>query len=146
MSESYMKVEKQEKLKVVLDTNIYISSFYWKLGNPNKIIDKAIDKKIEVFVSDEILIEIRKILVRDFKESDESIDSKINFVLGFANLIDVNDIINLVKEDEDDNKIVECALSANTDYIVSGDAHLLNLKEHNGIKIVSPAEFMRLFE
>ena len=123
-----MKVEKQEKLKVVLDTNIYISSFYWKLGNPNKIIDKAIDKKIEVFVSDEILIEIRKILVRDFKESDESIDSKINFVLGFANLID------------------ECALSANTDYIVSGDAHLLNLKEHNGIKIVSPAEFMRLFE
>ena len=50
--------------------------------------------------------------------------------------------VEVVKDDPDDNKIIECALTAEADYIVSGDSHLFNIKEVLGIKILKPKEFL----
>jgi len=49
----------------------------------------------------------------------------------------------VVEDDPSDNKILECALEAEADYIVSGDRHLLDLREYRGIKILSSGEFLR---
>jgi predicted nucleic acid-binding protein len=50
-----------------------------------------------------------------------------------------------VQDDPDDNKFIECALECRADYIVSGDTHLLNLKEYEGIKIINAGEFLEVF-
>ena len=54
--------------------------------------------------------------------------------------------VHLIKDDEDDNKILECAVEGGVDYIVSQDRHLLNIGEFEGIKIVSPEKFIQLFD
>ena len=50
--------------------------------------------------------------------------------------------INLIKDDPDDNAILECAFTAEVEYIVTGDSHLLTLESFKGIKILSPSEFL----
>ena len=52
---------------------------------------------------------------------------------------------NTIKDDIDDNRILECAETANADYIISGDRHLINLENYNDIKIVSPKEFLEIY-
>jgi len=52
--------------------------------------------------------------------------------------------LHIVYKDPTDNKIVECAVAGNADYIVSGDKHLLDLKRYGGIDIISPARFLKL--
>lgn len=129
-------------LKVVLDTNIFVSSIFWDKGNPHKTVELALDKTIKVYTSIDILKELEKVLRRDFKEPDELIHSQISLVMEYAELIKVDCRLDVVQDDPDDNKIVECAISAEADFIVTGDPHLLNLKEYKNIKIVSPREFL----
>lgn len=128
--------------KVVLDTNIFVSSIFWDKGNPHKTVELALDKKINVYTSIDILKELEKVLRRDFEEPDELIHSQISLIMEYAKLINVNCRLDVVQDDPDDNKIVECAVSAEADFIVTGDPHLLNLKEYMNTKIVSPKEFL----
>ena len=140
-SEGYIEEEK-EKIRAVLDTNIYVSALFWKQGNPHRIIQKGIDEEIEIFASEEIIEELRKILKRDFNENDELIKRQINFLLLFVDTVEINQKIEIVKEDADDNKIIECAIASNAKFIVSGDNHLLKIRKFRDIKIVSPKEFL----
>lgn len=50
----------------------------------------------------------------------------------------------IVEDDPDDNKIIECAVEGDVDYVISYNKHLLKLKEFKGIKIVKPEEFLRI--
>ena len=140
-SERYIEEEK-EKIRAVLDTNIYVSALFWKQGNPHRIIQKGIDEEIEIFASEEIIEELRKILKRDFNENDKLIKRQINFLLLFVDTAEINQKIEIVKEDADDNKIIECAIASNAKFIVSGDNHLLKIRKFRDIKIVSPKEFL----
>lgn len=132
-------------IKVVLDTNIFVSSIFWR-GNPYKIVEKALDKKIKVYISIEIIKELEKILKRDFEVPEEYIERQINLILEYSEIVEINIKTDVVKEDTEDNKIIECAVSTNADYIITGDNHLLKLKEYKGIKILSPAKFLNLLE
>ena len=135
--------QEKEKPRVVLDTNIYISSVFW-LGKPHQIVGLAIDRKIEVFASPQILEELESVLKRDFLEDHEFIESQIALILEYAKIVKPLNTIQAVKDDPDDNKIIECAMTAKANYIVTGDLHLLNLKEFNRIKILKADEFLRL--
>lgn len=130
-------------LRVVLDTNIFVSSVFWK-GKPYNIVQLAFDDKIKVCVSLEILQELERVLRRNFQEENDFIKSQINLILEYAEVINVVSKINAVKEDPDDDKIIECAVDSKADYIVTGDPHLLNFKEFKGIKIVNAAYFVKL--
>ena len=129
-------------LKVVLDTNIYVSSIFWR-GNPHKIVELALDKKIKIFTSVEILQELEKVLRRDFQEPDEMIHRQISLIFEYADIIKTTVKVNVVKEDPEDNKIIECAVSCNANYVVTGDRHLLDIKEFRGTKIVNAREFLK---
>ena len=129
-------------LKAVLDANIYISSIFWELGNPHKIIKKALDKKIQAFITLEILQDVEKVMRRDFNEPEEMIKGQISLILTYAKIVAPKDVGNAVKEDSDDDMILRCSKSINADYIVSGDRHLLKLKKFQNTKIVLPKEFM----
>lgn len=116
------------------------------MGNPHKIVEKAINQELEVFISQEILDELQRILKRDFDQPEELIEEQINFIKQLAEIVENKEKINIVKEDVEDNKIIECAVSANAEFIVTGDSHLLKLKEYNQIRIVNPKDFLDTIE
>lgn len=129
-------------IKAVFDTNIFVSSLYWKKGNPHRVFQLALDKKIQLFVSMEIINELEKVLLRDFSEIPEIIEREKNLIMEFSEMIYSTTRITMHSIDEDDCKILECAVACKADYIVAGDKKLLALKEFCGIKIVPPKEFI----
>ncbi len=131
-------------IKIVLDTNIFISSVFWEKGNPHKIIEKAIEGKINVFTSEEILEELKRVLKRDFDESEDFIQEQINLIKEYSEIIEIKERVDVVKEDPDDNKIIECALASNADYIVTGDNHLLKMQEYKNTKIINPQQLIEM--
>jgi uncharacterized protein len=133
------------KLRVVADTNILLSSVFWS-GNPYKIIQKGIDQEILIFISQSILDELQRILSRDFNLEEQEIKDIIDAIMLFTHFVKPQEKINAVKADEKDNIILECAVAAEADYIVSGDHHLKDLIEFRGIKIVTAARLLELLE
>ena len=132
------------KKKIILDTNVLISAFGWK-GKPELIFQKAINKELELFISDKQLEEIIRVL--DYPKFNFNADQKskfINILLEVATLIKIDKIKNIIKEDPDDDIILTSAIIGNVDFIISGDDHLLNLKEFNGIKILNANNFIKL--
>lgn len=133
-------------MKVTADTNVLISATFWN-GDSNKIIEKAERKEIELILSKEIIEEFAKVLY--YKEIQDKIKNKnlemkrtIEKIASIATVIEPTERINLIKEDPDDNKILECAKIGKAEFIITKDNHLLKLKEFNGIKIIIPEEFM----
>ena len=130
------------KTIVVLDTNIFISAVFWE-GKPYMIVKQAINHEIIVFISNYIIEEIRKVFARDFNLEKQEIDDIINAVLYFTHLIEPKESVTVIKDDPKDDKILDCAIACNANFIVSQDNHLLNLKSFRNIKIFSPEEFLK---
>lgn len=131
--------------KFVFDTNILISSTIWDGSVAQKLLYKLIEQNAVIFSSTEILAEYQEILKRDFDYSDKEVADIMEKVLQFITLINPRIKVNAVKEDVDDNKIIECALESKADYIISYDKHILNLKKYKEIKIVRPEEIIEIF-
>jgi len=127
---------------VVLDTNIFISSIFWE-GSSYRIVRKAIAREIIVFISDEIVNEIRRVLARGFSLAKQEIKSIIDSVAYFTHLIKPKEKVAVVKEDPDDDRILECALACGAKFIISYNKHLLKLKGFRDIKIITPEEFLK---
>lgn len=135
--------EKAKKIKIVPDTNIYISALGWN-GKERALINKGIGGDFNLFASKEILEEIRKVL--NYSKFDFSAEEKTAFLNIIAEnfvIIQPRKTLNLIKEDPADNKFLECAVEARADFIISGDKHLLTLKEFNGIKILNASDFLK---
>lgn len=131
-------------LRVVLDTNIFISSIFWRHGNPHKIVESALEKKFQVYTSVEILEELQDVLIRDFEESVEQSNNLIMLIANYAQLVTSAQKVSLITEDPDDNKILECALTSHAHFIVTGDRHLLKLQLFQKTHIVTPADFLKI--
>ncbi len=130
-------------MKAVLDTNILISAVFWR-GAPYNIVLNALKNKYSLCLSQEILTELEEKLSLKFKFPKDKIEEHIWILREYGQIIDPAIKIDIIKEDPDDNRILECAVSCNADYIVSGDRHLLKLKEFKGIKIVTAKDFLDL--
>ena len=144
-----MKSKAPEKIKVVLDTNIVISAPLSKDGNPAKIFELLLLEEIKNFRSFEITEEIMDVLGREkIKKllSQEKIDFILQNYLRFSVFIQPGFTLNAIKEDEDDNRILECAELVKVDYIITGDEHLLDLRSFKSIRIVSPKEFLQIYQ
>lgn len=132
-------------IKVVFDTNVLISSLFWK-GNSRSIVDLAISNKIKSITSSEILEEVEAVLYEDFpKVPYNKIEEIIKDILSYSSVIAAGVITVTDLRDIKDTKIIACAISAKADYIVTGDKDLLILKEYKGIKIISPKSFLDSF-
>ncbi len=69
-----------------------------------------------------------------------------SLILERSSIVFPSEKVEVVESDPEDNKFIEAALEGNAQYIVSQDKHLLNVKEHCGIKIISPDEFLKLLD
>lgn len=127
-------------MKIAVDTNFLVSATQWDYSVSHKLLQKLIRNNAEIFTTKEILDEFAEVLKRDFLYTEEEVQNLLQVVLQFLTLVTPSKKIDIVKEDVDDNKIIECALESKAEYIVSYDKHLLKLKEYQGIKIVQPEE------
>jgi len=128
-------------IRVVVDTNVFVSSFFG--GNPKKIIDLWKTGKIRLCLSSKIVDEyieiLKKLGLQDEKELEELLSI---FAEGFNIIFSADTpVLDIVKDDPDDNKFIECAVALKCSYIISGDKHLKEIKNYMGITILNPKEF-----
>ena len=100
-------------------------------------------------LSGEIIEEFAKVLeYKDIKEKVKGINIEMNRVIekifSLSTIVYPNEKLDVVKDDPDDNKVLECAKAGNVDFIVTSDNHLLKLKDFEGIRIMTPKEFMTM--
>ena len=138
-------------MRVVLDTNILVSYVLVPIGKPGQLLLQCKNGEFELLLSKPILEECAKVLrykrIRTrHKLDDEQIDQAVTDIGALAAIISVNIELDAVPEDPKDNMVVECALAGGADYIVSGDRHLLDLGEYEGIRIVTPSDFLRVLD
>ena len=123
-------------LKITADANILISATIAK-GNEFELLKLAKLGKIELVLSPQILKEFREVISRPkFGFSKEQVISVLKQIISISTIIISFTKVNTIKEDPCDNRILECAETGKVNYIVSGDDHLLNLKQYKGVKIV----------
>ena len=133
-------------MNVVFDTNVLISSTIYDGSVSQKLLFKLIRSGAVIYSSTPILEEYQKDLKRDFEYSDEECVHIMEKILSFVTIITPKRKINVVRDDPDDNKIIECAIESSCKYILSYDKHLLILKYFEGIKIMKPNNFLQINE
>lgn len=136
-------------MKVTLDTNVLVSGTFWtgdsftilNLIDKNKfrnVTSKEIIKEYyEVINSDEIIGKIKDKRLRMLKIAHKVINN--------SEIVAPSVKIDIIKDDPDDNKILECAIAGNVDCIVSNDKHLLKLKKFRDIPILTPDDFVEKY-
>ena len=123
---------------VTFDTNVLLSATLWDGSVAQKLLYDLIRQNVKIYSSLQILNEYQKVLKRDFDFSDKDVAEIIEKVLAFVTLVKPSMKISVVKDDPDDNAIIECALESKSKYIITYDPHLLKLKEHKSIQIIKP--------
>jgi len=127
--------------RVVADTNVYISALNFA-GTADEVLALGRADVIQMFISQPILDEIERVLTRKFRWTAPRVREAARAIRGFAVLVNPSESVNVVHEDEPDNRILECAIAAAADAIVTGDQHLRKLKRFRSAMIVSPREFL----
>ena len=127
--------------RVVLDTNIVVSAAISTEGTPAQIFESLLEKKFKNYTSKDIIDEIREVIQRPTLQIDKELQKFILDNFKSASILIKPTFNEKVTEDEADNKFINCALTAKAN-IVSGDNHLLKLKEYKGIKIFEAKEFL----
>ncbi|MFZ3135872.1 MAG: putative toxin-antitoxin system toxin component, PIN family [Thermodesulfovibrionales bacterium] len=133
-------------MKVVIDTNIFVSSFFG--GNPRRIIDLWKTEKITLCLSKEILDEYIEVLQRIGLQDEDELGELLSlFKRGFNMLFTTKTPkVKVVKDDPDDDKFIECALALKAEVIVTGDKAIEAVGEYMGIKILTPQRFLKNYE
>jgi putative PIN family toxin of toxin-antitoxin system len=131
-------------LKVVFDTNVYISAFVVPGSLAEEAYNLALDRRCELFASVPVLTEMAMKLRGKFGWDDLRITAALKHVSRVAMIVKPSGRINVLA-DEPDNRILECAVAARANLIVTGDKHLLALREYKGIGICKIGGFLATF-
>jgi len=131
-------------MKIVLDANVFISSFFWG-GNPKIVLERVIANLDELFITKEILDEIETVISRPkFHVGQEQIKFIMKSIDEISNIVITKNHKVKISRDNTDNKYLECAVNAGAEYIISGDIHLLEIKEYKKIKIITPKNYLKI--
>lgn len=133
-------------MRVVIDTNIFVSSFFG--GNPRKIIDLWKNERINLCLSNAILDEYIDVLRRIGLEEEDELEELLSlFSRGFNILFTTKTPrMNIIKNDPDDDKFIECAVALKAHAIITGDREILTIKEYAGIRILTPQQFLEGYQ
>ena len=128
--------------KVVFDTNIIISAAI-SSGPCSKLMQEVEKGKFTLYISEDILLETERTLRKlDTGLSSRQIRIYLRKIKNIAIMINSPQILKVVKDDPDDDKILGCAVAAKAEYLITGDRHLLDIKRYKQIKIVGVKEFI----
>ena len=139
-------------LKVVLDTNVFVSSLLVKAGLPAQILDAWRERRYLLIVSPAIIAETRATLDyprirRKYAITDEDVEQLVTLLERDALLVSGDaDAAGAIPEDPADEMVLACAVDAQADVIVSGDRHLLDLGSYRSIPILTVRQFLKRLE
>ncbi|HEY1659485.1 MAG TPA: putative toxin-antitoxin system toxin component, PIN family [Candidatus Sulfotelmatobacter sp.] len=131
-------------MRVVVDTNVIVSALVFG-GLPRRVFEMVAAGFCELFYSTEIEQEVRRVLRNKFGWDDERLDRYLPVLWALGEKVTPRRRVSAVRDDPDDNRIIECALAAGAHWVVSGDRHLLGLIEYEGIAIATPREFLKAY-
>jgi putative PIN family toxin of toxin-antitoxin system len=130
-------------IRAVADTNIYVSAYNFH-GRPEEVLTLAQVGFFGLFVSPDIFNEFKRVNKLKMNWTNERIERTLFHIASYSELIYPSVELDVIKIDPSDNRILECAVAAKADFIITGDErHLLKLKEFQGIKIIRPGEFIK---
>jgi putative PIN family toxin of toxin-antitoxin system len=137
--------------RAVLDSNILVSALIKPIGKPAQIIAHARADKFTLILSEDILAEARGVLHRKhiqkkYHPTPDAIRDFLDALRDLAEFVTDAPVANLIPNDPPDNLIIASAVGGQADYLVSGNAHLLDLKQHGKIQMVTPAQFLTMLE
>ncbi|MDL1870664.1 putative toxin-antitoxin system toxin component, PIN family [Deltaproteobacteria bacterium PRO3] len=130
-------------MKIVLDTNVLLSALVFPGGPPEKILTMARLRELKLCISPDIFSELRKVLRLKFKYTEEEVEDFIERFRAFAQMVYPEDRLDLITRVDADNRILECAVHAKADFLVTGDKRdILPLKKIRSTIIVNPSQFL----
>lgn len=130
--------------RAVFDTNILISGYLWQ-GLAREAIEKVRDEEWTLLVSRETIDELIRVLAyRKFGLSPEEIQPIVEDLIQIGEIVDVTTEVTAVQNDLTDNMFLALAVDGRAEVIVSGDHHLLDLRQFEGIPIVRVRRFLQL--
>ncbi|MBI3010976.1 MAG: putative toxin-antitoxin system toxin component, PIN family [Candidatus Omnitrophica bacterium] len=127
--------------RVVLDTSVVISGLLFG-GPPGLLLDLGLEGAIEVATSSNLMNELERVLHEKFPHAQQAIWDTVATLKEIAVSTIPQESVTAISVDPSDNRVLECALSAHADAIVSGDKHLLALKLFRGMPILAPQAFL----
>lgn len=128
-------------LHVVLDSNVYVSALHFG-GLPLEVVRLGTGDDLTLFTSPAILAEVAGVLTQKFHWDEARVSEAISVLSEFIVVVEPRQRVRVVRADEADNRILECALAVRAERIVSGDHHLLDLGRFRGIPIQTPRAFI----
>ncbi|MCX7688225.1 MAG: putative toxin-antitoxin system toxin component, PIN family [Fimbriimonadales bacterium] len=132
--------------RVVFDTNVIISAIGWN-GTPRECLLLAQHGVVQGLTCAAILSEVNQKLTEKLRFSADEAQRLGEALLSFLEVVPITGAVKGVCRDPDDDAVLECAVSGNATYLVTGDKkHLLPIRQFRDILIVSPAEFLRILE
>mgnify|MGYP006307062433 CR=1 FL=1 len=129
-------------MRITADTNVLISALFWDKGSSHQIIASVARGETVLLMSKAILEEVEEILSREkkFGLTGKQVKERLQFLESISRTVEPVKRFNTVKDDPDDDKVLECAFKGKADLIVSGDKHLKKLREFQGMPILPPKE------
>lgn len=137
---------KKTGLRVVLDTNVYVSIFTRPESAIYQVWTQAVQNQYELIVSPVIVGEFARVSRRDFHWEEEKVRLHVRVINKTGTIVVPRTIPDVIKEDPADNHILACALAGNANLIVSHDLDLLRLKTYGTIGIMSPIDFLNTLD
>lgn len=138
-------------MRVVLDANILISAIISRKGSPAQILVLWEQEMFDLIISPPVLAELERVIHyprirKRYNLPEEQVDQFIQLISTQAISVDPSIEITVIEKDLTDNRYLECAVAGGASYIITGDSHLLELKEYKGIIILPPTGFLVLVE
>ena len=139
-------------IRAVLDANVIVSAFLQSKGPSGRIVRSFLEERsFELVVSTAILDEIRHSLRyprvrRRLSLLNSEIETRVASLGLLADVVPGEVEVKVVRDDPDDDKYFAAALEGRASFVVSGDRHLRDVKEHQAVRVVTPREFVGLLE
>jgi putative PIN family toxin of toxin-antitoxin system len=131
-------------LKAVFDSNIFVSALAIPGDQAERAVDLVIDGRVSLAISKPIIHEVLGVLAHKFSRGPEELARTAVFLSDLAELVAPRRKLALL-DDEPDNRILECAVAADADIIVTGDRAMLNLKAYGQIRFLSLRQLLDEF-
>jgi putative PIN family toxin of toxin-antitoxin system len=134
-------------LRVVLDANVFVSAYINPEGTPGRIIESFLrDGSFELILSEPIIDEVLEALT--YSKVQKAARSKTDPSLWFEDLVVLSQVVGddiavpRLSADPDDDEYIACAIAGRATFLVTGDPDLLTIRQHEGVRIVTPRSFL----
>ena len=129
-------------MKAVLDSNIFVSALALPGGQADKALIAAADGRFALAISKPIIHEVLGVLAEKFARDPEELSRVALFLSELGEVVQPRKTLRILR-DEPDNRILECALAARADAVVTGDRAILDLGEYKGVRMLTLRDFLR---